>query len=283
MVLSVMDLSWVELDKLNKEKTVLFLGYAPIEQHGRHLPTGVDVYETEYWIEQSIKKLDKEFEEFTFLTIPIVTYGYANMKGIIGNIHLSQKLFYQLVLDTLKEVIAWGIKHVVIISGHADPKHLIAIEQACEKVNKKYGITAFAPMGAIFSEKIQVKPLKQFHCLNEKLREFPNDFHAGWIETSCMLAIKNQLVKTNYKEQPNIIIRDAEMIFPQKVMKKTKKYGHLGYPKEASIDLGEALNEDMADKIKLCTSAFLYRKDYRQYEHHELYKMPFMKVRKWGI
>lgn len=116
----------------------------------------------------------------------------------------------------------------------------------------------------------------------KKLRDYPNDFHAGWIETSFMLAIKNQLVKPNYKEQPDIEIKDTEMIFPNIVMEKTKGYGHLGYPKEASSELGKALNEYMIEKIKKCAQAFIYRKHYQQYEHHELYNLPSMRVKKWG-
>ena len=282
MSLNVMDLSWVEIDELDKEKAVMIFGFAPIEEHGRHLPTGVDVYETEYWIEHSIKKLETEYRKYIFLTMPVITYGHANMKGFVGNIHLSQKLFYRLVLASLEAIIEWGIKHVVVISGHADPKHLIAIEQACEKINKKHGVTAFAPMGAIFSEKVKTKNTKQFYNMYEKLKEYPDDYHAGWIETSSMLAIKNQLVKTNYQEQPDIIIKDREMMFPKIVMSKTKSLGHLGCPREATKELGNELNADMTEKIMQCISAFINRKDYQQYEHHELYNIPFMKVRKWG-
>lgn len=107
MNLNVMDLNWVELEELDKEKTVMFLGIAPIEQHGRHLPTGVDVYETEHWIVKSIEKLEKEFEDYIFLTMPMITYGYANMKGIVGSLHLSEELIFQLVVDSLRAITAY--------------------------------------------------------------------------------------------------------------------------------------------------------------------------------
>lgn len=277
-----MELRWTDIEELDKEKTVILLGVAPIEEHGRHLPIGVDVYETEHWINNSIDKLEKEFSGYTFLTMLIIPYGNAYMKGFVGNMHLSQKMLYHLVLDSLAAIAQWGIKNIVIISGHADPKHLIGIEQACEVVNKKYGKIAFSPMGAIFSEKVSMKPSKKTQCMYDKLQEYPNDFHAGWIETSCMLSINEQLVNPNYKEQPDIHIKDQEMIFPRAVMKKIKDYGHIGYPREATVELGIALNEDMAERIKICVEAFIQRKNYEQYEHHELYRLPFLKVRKWG-
>lgn len=278
---SLMDLSWVEIEKLDKKKTVVFIGIAPIEEHGRHLPIGVDVYETEFWVKHSIEKLEIEFGDFKFLTLPVITYGHGNLKGFVGNIHLSQRLIYKVTLETLNAIMEWGIKNVVIISAHADPKHLIAIEQACEKINKEYGITAFAPMGAIFSHKMKNEKTS-YKGLIKKLEEFPNDFHAGWIETSCMLSIKPSLVSESYIKEPDIEIKDREMIFPKKVMNKTKGLGHLGYPREASKVLGDELNDDVSEKIRACTSAFINRKGYTQYEHHKLYNVPFMKVKKWG-
>lgn len=278
---NVLELKWTDIEEVDKEKTVVFLGIAPIEEHGRHLPIGVDIYETTHWMNNSINKLENVFSDYIFLMMPIIPYGNAYMKGFVGNIHLSQKMLYHLVLDSLAAIAQWGIKNIVIISGHADPKHLIAIEQACEVVNKKYGKIAFSPMGAIFSEKVSVKPSQNTQNMYDKLKEYPDDYHAGWIETSCMLSINEQLVNPNYKEQPSIHIKDQEMMFPRVLIKRIKDYGHIGYPSEATVELGNALNEDMAEKIKICVEAFIQRVNYQQYEHHELYRLPFLKVRKW--
>ncbi|GAU79517.1 creatininase family protein [Fusibacter sp. 3D3] len=280
---NVMTLSWCDIEALDKDKTVLYFGIAPIEQHGKHLPIGVDVYETEFWIHKSIELLEAEMEEYTFLTMPIVPYGYAQMDGFIGNLHLGQEQLYHLVLKSISAIAAWGIKHIVIISGHADPKHLIAIEQACDLVNQKYDEVAFSPMGAIFSGKVSKKAMDNHPNLSDKLSQFHNDFHAGWIETSCMLAIMPEVVKPNYKDQPNIEITDKEMILPEIVMAKTKNYGHLGFPKEATAELGIALNHDGVERINKCVSAFIKRTDYKQYEHHKLFELPFMKVKNGGI
>ncbi|QLY78213.1 creatininase family protein [Clostridium intestinale] len=279
MSVNVLELCWTEIQKLNKEKTVMIIGIAPIEQHGRHLPVGVDVYETEHWIKKSIIKLQERFSDYKFLTMPIIPFGNANMKGFPGNIHISQKLLYNLVLETLNSIAEWDIKNIIIISGHADPKHLIAIEEACECINKKFNDIAFSPMGAIFSEKVKCE---EKDTLMDKLKKYSNDFHAGWVETSCMLSINKDIVNENYKFQPDIELQEKEMIFTQKVAEKIKGYGHIGYPKEGSKELGDALNEDAAKKIKTAVEAFILRENYKQYEHHELYKIPFLRVRIWS-
>ncbi|MBC3889419.1 hypothetical protein GH810_13975 [Acetobacterium paludosum] len=279
MRLNILEINWPEVEQCNKEKTIAFIGLAPIEEHGRHLPLGVDVYETQYWMENSLSKLEVEFGDYTFLTMPVITFGHANMKGIPGNIHLSQQLLYELVLATVNNIVEWGIEHIVIISGHADPKHTIAIEQACEKVNNENGIVAFAPMGAIFSGKVPIKAGNQDQDMKQKLKAYPNDFHAGWIETSNMLEIRKDLVKHDFMKQPDIIVNDKDMLNPEVVMTKTSGYGHLGYPKEASAMLGKTLNMAVIEKIRYCTSCFIKRQNFQQFAHHKLYGIPSLHVK----
>jgi len=189
MRLNIMEISWTDIEKLDKEKAAVFVGFAPIEEHGRHLPLGVDIFETAHWMNKTI--------------------------------NLSQKLFYDLVLSTLHSIMEWGIKNIIIISGHADPKHTIAIEQVCEKIKKETGIILFAPMGAIFSKSIQIE--------------------------------------------------DRER-------NKTKGFGHLGFPKGASEEYGIKLNKIAVEKIRSCTAAYLKRENYQEYEHHNLYWIPSLRV-----
>ncbi len=277
---NIMELCWTQIEELDKEKTVMIIGIAPIEEHGRHLPTGVDVYETKHWIERSISKLENSFPEYTFLTMPMIPFGHGDIRGFVGNIHLSQKLIYQIVLEMLGGIAEWGIKNIGIISGHADPKHLIAIEQACDEINKIYQDISFAPMGAIFSQDNITLDFKDDsnQLVKEKLCKYPNDFHGGWIETSNMLDICPGLVNDNYGNLPDISINEMEMIQPEIVSSKIKGQGHIGYPKESTMELGQVLNENMAERIKICVEAYLIRKDYKKYSHHKLYNIPALKV-----
>lgn len=277
MIQNVMEIRWNDLQEMDMDKTVLFIGVAPIEEHGRHLPLGVDVYETQFWMENAIKKLENEFSEYTFITLPVIPYGHAVMKGFPGNIHLSQKMFYDLILATFRNVVEWGVKNVIVISGHADPRHTIAIEQACERIKDESGVIVFAPMGAVFSGKVFLKTEDDI-CV-EKQKQFSNDFHAGWIETSNMLEIRPDLVHDNYKDQPDIKINGRDMIIPEVVSAATKDYGHLGYPKEASKEMGGKLNESAIQMIVQCAAAYLRRTDYEIYEHHQLYNIPSLRVK----
>ena len=264
---------------MDMNKVAFFIGFAPIEEHGRHLTLGVDIFETQYWIEHVIEELQQEFSEYMFLNMPVIPYGHANIQGFPGNIYLSQKLFYDLVLATLRNVVGWGIKNIIVISAHADPKHTIAIEQACDRIKKENGVTAFAPMGAFFSGKVSLMEEAQDSCIAKKMELYSKDFHAGWIETSNMLVIRPDLVHQEYKEQPSIEINNRDMINPELVASKIKGFGHIGYPKEASQEIGIKLNDSTIQTIKECTAAYLRRENYEQYEHHQLYNISALRVK----
>lgn len=278
MIQNVMEIRWIDLQEMDMDKTVLFIGVAPIEEHGRHLPLGVDVYETQFWMDQTMKKLENEFSEYTFITLPVITYGHAVMKGFPGNIHLSQKLFYDLILATLRNVVEWGVKNIIVISGHADPRHTIAIEQACERIKDESGVIVFAPMGAVFSGIVTLNS-EDAIGVEKQMKQFSDDFHAGWIETSNMLEIRPDLVHDTYRDQPDIKINGRDMINPQVVSAATRDYGHLGYPKEATKEIGRILNESTSQRIMQCASAYLRRSDYEIYEHHQLYNIPSLRVK----
>ena len=279
MIQNIMELNWSELKKMDKERTTVFLGFAPIEEHGRHLPLGVDVYETQHWMDGVMHELEVKYQGFTFLTIPVIPYGHAELKGFPGNMHLQQKLFYDLVLATLQNVVEWGIKHIVLISGHADPRHTIAIEQACEKIREVYDVVVFAPMGTIFTKDFLFDEEKGDELVLQKIEQYSNDFHAGWIETSNMLSIRPDLVKHSFVEQPDIELLDREMIDPMVVSDKIKGYGHIGYPKEATKELGIVLNKSVIKKLEFCVSAYLNGENFEQFEHHQLYQIPALRVK----
>ncbi|QEK13126.1 GNAT family N-acetyltransferase [Crassaminicella thermophila] len=275
---SIMEITWEELEMIDKEKAVMFITFAPIEEHGKHLPLGVDVFQSKQWEEETIKLLEDEFSDYEFLIMPPLPFGYGNIVGFPGNLHLKQDTIKRVAYEVIENVVNWGMKNIVIIAGHAEPKHLIAIEEACDEINTKYGVCAFSPMGAIFSnEKLRLN-IRHDHEIEKLLNKYPNDFHAGWIETSNMLDIKSRLVKASYPEQPDICINHEDMVCPEKVSEKIKGFGHMGYPKIASAKLGELLNDWMTQTLFEAIRAFIIRDNYQIYEHHFLYNNPFFRT-----
>jgi creatinine amidohydrolase len=279
MKTELLEENWTTLAQADMDKTVIFVGIAPVEEHGRHLPLGVDVYETERWMRDAAALLAEREPTLTCGILPVIPLGFANMGRFPGNVHVSRKLIYQVVYETISAVAGWGVKNILVISGHADPLHTIAVEQACDTLNRERGMTALAPMGAIFSaaEKgIKGEPHEELAHMEA---QYPNDFHAGWVETSCMLDIRPELVGDCYRDRPDISLQGRELMDGGRVAAAIAGEGHIGFPRAASESLGRLLNEDSAEKICTAAERFAARQGYECYQHHPLYEIPALRLR----
>ncbi|MBN1116125.1 MAG: creatininase family protein [Bacteroidales bacterium] len=274
----VLKMTWKEIEALPKDKTILFLTFAPIEEHSHHLPLGVDIFLGETWKNMAIDLIFKKNPDYHLLTMPAIPFAQGSIKGFPGCIHVSQRTVYRVTYEILKKIASWGLKNIVIIASHGDPKHLIAIEEACDKINKKHGLCAISPLGAFFSYDELGIDLDFPEKMQEMLSNYPNDYHAGWIETSAILAIDENMVKKDFRKLPDIKVEEKELIFPDKVSKKIAGFGHIGFPRLATKELGELINTNSAEYIYKATMAFVTRQDYKKYQHHSLHKIPFLRT-----
>lgn len=69
-------------------------------------------------------------------------------------------------------------------------------------------------------------------------KEHANDFHAGWIETSSMLAISEDLVRETYKDVPDSDITDRDMIFKKKQIDAMGQYGNYALYRIIPLHMG---------------------------------------------
>ena len=253
---SLLNLSWKEIEQLPKEKTVLFMTIAPIEEHGTHLPVGVDIQLGEYWQQEAIKELQTDFPDYHFLSVPFIPIAAGSMKGFPGCSYIKPRLLRKLIFEMLRNIQAWGIKNLIVIASHGDPFHNMAIEKACDRINKQFSTRFISPFGAFFSYKELDINLDFDTEAEMMLKKHPEDFHAGWIETSMIMDISPDKVSDDYISTEDVVVSEKEMIHPSKYLKKTEGKGHLGFPRYANKQLGTILNRstvsyvaDLARKI----------------------------------
>ncbi|MBN2399951.1 MAG: creatininase family protein [Candidatus Aminicenantes bacterium] len=273
----ILELTWKEVEALAKEKTVLLVTLAPIEEHGLHLPLGVDIVEGKKWEGDLVRRLVSKYPDYYFLVMPALPIAHGCIGQYPGNLHFSQRTVRTVVLESLQSFVGWGIRNIVLIASHGNPRFQIAVEEACQKINRKYGVCAFSPLGAFFSYKELKLDLKFPPGMAKKLEAYPDDFHAGWIETSMMLDIAEETVG-DYLRQPDTAVKEKEMMFPKKVEKKIAGFGHIGLPRKAEKSLGKEINENMAEYLFEAVSSFLDRQGYEKFQHHFLYRIPFLRT-----
>lgn len=270
-------LTWNEVKGLDKERSILFLTVAPIEEHGVCLPLATDLIEGEQWSKDAMSMIEKN-SGYSCYYLPSIPVASASVNSFYGCIHFPMHITYLVIKELLESVINMGFLHVVVVASHADPEHQIAVEKAIRKVNRKCGECVIAPMGAFFStDDTRIKrDVSDELCNYEK--EYPNDFHASWVETSCMLAIDKNYVRPGYEELPASSITGRDMISKKKQLRAMGEYGHMGNPAAADKHIGELLNMDSARFIAEATLNFVKRQDYKMFSHYFLYDIWFMHV-----
>ncbi len=276
--MNIKDLSlitWKEIKDIDKQNSILFVTMAPIEEHGLCLPLATDLIEGEHWSKDAMLKLE-EREGYKCFYLPAFPIAAASVNEFYGCIHFSMNTTYVVARELLDNLVHMGFMNIVLIASHADPVHHIAVEKAVRRVNRHYGIRAISPLGAFFSlEELGIKHLSPKLIL-EMVKKYPNDFHAGWIETSSLIAIKKNFVRKGYKELPRTFINDRDIISKKKQLAAMGEYGHLGNPAVADKELGELINQDIAEFIVAAVKSFVKRKNYKIYMHHFLYRIPFL-------
>ncbi len=261
-------MTWKEIKEVDKDRSIVFAVMAPIEEHGWHLPLATDLIEGECWSRNAAEKIEGALnvECYYLPTFPIAA---ASVNEFYGSFHFSMRTTYEVAYEIIDSLCCMGFKHVIMIASHADPQHQIAVEKAVRRINRKFGISAFAPMGQIFMG-VEVKPSEKLETFE---KEYPNDFHAGWIETSSLLAMDEGYARDGYKDLPDSKISDKDMISKKKQLKAMGKYGYLGCPRVSSKELGKELNENCIDSIVDAVTRFYKREGYQKYSDYFLYKI----------
>ncbi len=230
-----------EIRSLNKDKSIVVLPLASIEQHGAHLPVGTDTI----ILESLLKKMQKEadFGENNVVYLPLMAYGKSNEHmGFPGTITYSAQTYYSVLQDIVKSVAASGFKKVVLFNSHGgntDMLNLISrdlrIELGIEVFVFDWWFTPFWNEG--------LKDLKESGKYGV--------FHACELETSLMLSCAPHTVHMELAvdEDPVETLKDnryATLFGPVNVGWKTAdvtKSGVIGAPTYATEEKGNKLFE----------------------------------------
>ena len=187
---------------IKKKKQVAVIPVGSMEQHGPHLPISTD---SDIVTEIARQLSEKE----NFLLMPTITYGVSFEHAPFFNLSIKESTLRTVVIDLCTSLLTNNIKTVFVINGHyGNLKPLKNIDEKLRKLTKN---------------KIRVFPLSYWHFMQ---REFD---HAGFVETSLMLAIsknvkmelaKKGLVTNGMKQQQiNRLGRLAAKSFPKVVPK----------------------------------------------------------------
>jgi creatinine amidohydrolase len=167
-----------ELEALpDKDRTLVILPTGAIEQHGHHLPVGVDAILGQAWLAHTLPKLAASARVWV---APPITYGKSNEHiGFPGTVFISAKTLRRLVRALAAQLHALGFRHLAILNTHGGNSAVLVytLRELQTELGLRAGMLNF--------------PYKP--GLDAQEAEY--GFHGGEWETSLMLACAPELVR----------------------------------------------------------------------------------------
>ncbi len=279
-ILAFENITAYELDKLNREKTIFVFSVSLLEEHGPHLPLGVDLFVAEYMAEQIINSIAEKYKDFTIVKIPPLPVGSGGIRWL-GTLNSKQRTVKKLVLDYCSNLGKHGFKYVVISNGHGGLGHVVALEEAARKCSRKYKMSVISPSGKVAFDLLTGKYIPEieerlgYKFTDKEKEQLKKDSHAGWWETSIMMIIKPELVKESYKNlEPFLLSRWQRM--SNKLYPGDK--GYRGFPAKASKEYAKAAADSMLDHTMELVEDWLKGEDMKEKASSPLYKILFFRT-----
>jgi creatinine amidohydrolase len=191
---SWMDMTWEEIERAIAEKRVLLFTAGTVEQHGPHLPTGVDTY-LPFFIARKVA------EQVNGIVAPPTNYGYKSLlragggPHFPGSIGLRGTTVIAVIQDILSQLIAMGWRRIVVIDWHLENAPFVfeGVDEAVRAAN-------CADLKVVKIDNPNGLGVATQPGLERIL--FGDDFpgwaveHASIWETSAMMAAYPELVRT---------------------------------------------------------------------------------------
>jgi creatinine amidohydrolase len=175
------EMTWEDFLDGKPEEWIAVLPVASVEQHGPHLPVGVDSYIAEGYLGRVMELLSPALP-VTFLPIQAIGKSDEHL-AYPGTLTLSAETVIRAWTEIGESVHRAGVRKIVIVNSHGGNSPIIDI--VARNLRVKHEMLAVTtswhrlgyPSG-LFSKE-----------------EYAHGIHAGEIETSLMLAVKTETVR----------------------------------------------------------------------------------------
>ena len=227
-----------------------------IEQHGYHLPVATDAIVAE--------SLSCRVGERTgVLVAPTIAAAFSG-GSLPGTINISPAVMSLLVSDTLCSLAVQGFRNFYLVLGHGGSENLTALQEALKNLLRSNPAFEQAMICLFPAWKFGPESTGWKKAFSE------GDWHAGWLETSLVLALAPELVRMEElaTDSPELMERltahpdsyqhaekivDDPLVVPRMSERPDIEVGVMGYPERASKELGEKLVAgmvaNMAEKL----------------------------------
>ena len=180
--LVLQEMSWFDVQEYLKTSDMVIIPLGSTEQHGPHMPLGTDYYE-------SFGMCKKISERTEIVVAPVLLAGYSVYhSGFPGTLSLKPETMEQVLFETAEMLMKYGFQRFMFFNYHGGNN--VVQQKVLHRINHTTEAVAIA-IG--IGSPIQKSGDGEFF-----------DWHAGKGETSIMLYLRPDLVKTERIKKPQI-------------------------------------------------------------------------------
>lgn len=233
-------LTWKQVDALPRDRTLMVLPTAAIEQHGHHLPLATDTLINNYLLGLALKKVPADLPIFALAP---VCYGKSNEHvGYPGTLSLSRDTFMHTLRDLGMSLHAAGFRRLVFFNSHGGNHSLLDV--MARDLRAELGLRTFCLFGGGGASGLNPQ-------------EAAYGFHAGEVETALLLEATPELVhRDQYTVNYIAQVGDPAILKPEFayatfawLTRDIAPSGVMGDPGPATAEKGRAWAEEMSDRI----------------------------------
>jgi len=241
------EMSMPALDALDRMRTLVILTVSPLEEHGPHLPLGVDAFTARFFAELIAERLVSARPGWSVVLAPTLYLGSFTFEAV-GTVSVRQRVVRDAVVDYGRSLARGGFRYILVANGHAGPTHLTALDEASAIVGRRHRVTMASLSGHLAWGFRTGRFLDDVEgALGRRLTEaerkaFAEDAHGGWWETSMMLMLHPELVDETYRDLPPATYSLPARLRPNYPLRDGGQ-GYVGHPALADVDFAKATTE----------------------------------------
>src|SRR5919106_2712445 len=223
-------------------KSLTILPVGVVEEHGAHLPLGLDSFAAETYAASAAPHLEEAGYEV--VVAPTINYGVARAAiDFPGTLSLEPETLRSMVVEIGRSLSRHGLNRLVILNGHRDKYHMKALDEAKEILLAEKAAQVLL-VGFAHDDEVTAA------CYRDGVKQFyksprpDREGHGGESETSLALHAFPETVRQEIIPQldPNFDY-DVEAF-----RNETKDYwsisggrGYFGWPQAATAETGKQL------------------------------------------
>ncbi|MFD4263281.1 creatininase family protein [Streptomyces sp. NPDC058534] len=176
------ELTWREVRRAGEDGIAL-LPIGSQEQHAGHLPMGTDTLLVEEVVDRALDLLSREASAPEVVRLPTLPFGHSPHHLFAAAVSLSAATLGAVLDDVLDSLVTSGHRRVMVVNGHGGNDEIMRLAV------KRFALRARVTVAACSYWTLTAGE-------DEAGRPDVTPGHAGWFETSLMLAAHPRLVRT---------------------------------------------------------------------------------------